>query len=202
MQHDHTNVADAELLASYVPVPQQRRSANGWTAERQRLFLTALAETGCISEACATAGITARSAFRLRASAKGARFAAAWDQALRTATAKLLTLAYERAIRGSVKELWRDGKLIAESRAPSDKLLSLLLTSLAPYNDGDATRWARLDGAAASAGQRLAPALAALEDSDVAADPLTAADFLVPPVVRPDGNRPPFDPDEDADEDW
>jgi hypothetical protein len=46
-----------------VPV---RNRYDGWTAGRQRAFIAALAETGCVSEACAEVGIIARSAYRLR----------------------------------------------------------------------------------------------------------------------------------------
>jgi hypothetical protein len=196
MQHDHPSLADAAPLANYAPVPQQRRRPDGWTAERQRLFLTVLAETGCISEACIQAGITARSAYRLRAHPKAAAFAAAWDQALRVATAKLLTLAYERAIRGAVREHWRDGKLISETRAPSDKLLSLLLTHLAPWNADAGTRWARLDTMAGSAAQKLAPGLATLEDSEVVADLLNDADFAPRPIDHEEVPLAPFDEDD------
>lgn len=197
MQHDHPAAAPAAPLANYVPVPQQSARHDGWTAERQRTFLTVLAESGCISEACAQAGITARSAYRLRAHPNGANFAAAWDQALRVATAKLLTLAYERAIRGSVREIWRDGKLVGEIRAPSDKMLSLLLTHLAPWNAEGTTRWARLDTMAIDAGHALAPALTALQDSDVVPDALTAADFTQPPIMHVDGTQPPFELEQD-----
>lgn len=49
-------------LADYRPVTGQRTRHDGWTAERQRIFLTALAETGCISEACGLAGVSSRCA--------------------------------------------------------------------------------------------------------------------------------------------
>ena len=54
------------FLADYRPVVGQRTRHDGWTAERQRTFLTVLAETGCISEACSEAGVSSRSAYRLR----------------------------------------------------------------------------------------------------------------------------------------
>ena len=61
-------VAPPETLPpapDFAPVPVRRRH-DGWTACRQRAFIAALAETGCISEACAEVGITPRSAYRLR----------------------------------------------------------------------------------------------------------------------------------------
>lgn len=54
---------------------------DGWTAERQRTFIAALAETGCVSEACGEVGITPRSAYRLREHPAASGFRAAWDHA-------------------------------------------------------------------------------------------------------------------------
>ena len=199
MKHESLPTADdaAPALAEYTPVTLQRARHDGWTADRQRSFLTALAETGCISEACRQAGITARSAYRLRAHADGERFAQAWDRALRHATAKLLTLAYERAVRGAIREVWRDGRLIAETRAPSDRLLTFLLGNLAPWAPAQETRWAGLDAMATHAASELPSLLDALEDSNVPAEELTAIDYEAqPPVTAHDPSRAPFDDDD------
>ena len=169
-------------LADYVPVARARPNRTGWTADRQRQFLTALAESGCISEACHQAGITARSAYRLRAHPAGTAFAAAWDQALRFASSRLLTLAYERAVRGAVREQWRDDKLVSETREPSDKLLIFLLDRLAPWTDAPTTRWAQLTSTAASAGGALPGTLTDLADADVPAEPLFASDYEAQPI--------------------
>lgn len=69
-------------LADYRPVTGQRTRHDGWTAERQRIFLTVLAETGCISEACTNAGVSSRSAYRLRQRADAAAFANECSSAL------------------------------------------------------------------------------------------------------------------------
>jgi hypothetical protein len=110
-----------------------------------------------------------------------------------------MTLAYERAIRGSIREQWRDGKLVGEIRQPSDKLLAMLLTHLAPWNAEPNTRWARLNKMAHEAGAALVPMLDALQDSPVPADPLTAADFAAPPILQ--GHDPHGAP-VDLDESW
>lgn len=52
MKHEPLPPDAAAPLADYVPVVLRRMRHDGWTAERQRTFLTALAETGCISESC------------------------------------------------------------------------------------------------------------------------------------------------------
>lgn len=79
---DHTHHSDP--ADSYIPVPLAPRR-NGWTAERQRVFLASLAETGSVALASARAGMTKRSAYRLRARPEAGAFADRWDAALRTA---------------------------------------------------------------------------------------------------------------------
>ena len=56
---------------------------DGWTIERQLRFLDTLARTRCVSRAAAAAGLSRKSAYRLRARADGALFAAQWDRAMR-----------------------------------------------------------------------------------------------------------------------
>ncbi|WP_404335025.1 hypothetical protein AB2M62_15030 [Sphingomonas sp. MMS12-HWE2-04] len=171
-----------------------RRRHDGWTAERQRDFLRALAETGCISEAVLHVGLTTRSAYRLRNHPQGAAFARAWDEALRLGAGKLMTLAYERAIRGQIRESWRDGKLIGQRRAPSDRMLTYLLSSLLPRNHDEATRWNGLHAMAAAAAPRFEAELAGLGDIDIAAELLTSVDFAPPPLSNQVEPAPaPFD---------
>lgn len=92
MKHDHPTPDAADPLADYTPAKLRARH-DGWTAEWQRTFLSALAETGCISEAAHAAQIAPRSAYRLRNHPDGTAFARAWDQALQLATARLMTTA-------------------------------------------------------------------------------------------------------------
>jgi hypothetical protein len=119
----------------FSPVPVQPRH-DGWTAERQRAFIAALAETGCVSEACAEVGIKPRSAYRLREHPKARAFCIAWDHALSMASARLASIAFERAVHGSVERIYRNGELVEERRKPSDKLLMWLLGHVDPVGFG------------------------------------------------------------------
>jgi hypothetical protein len=121
-----TDSADPDPLA-FDPATMRARH-DGWTASRQRAFIAALAETGCVSEACAEVGITPRSAYRLREHSAAASFRSAWGHAESMATARLTALAFERAVHGSVESIYRDGVLVEERRKPSDKLLMWLLS--------------------------------------------------------------------------
>ena len=62
-------------------IPRTRH--DGWTAERQALFIAAL-RLGCsVTRAADAAGMSRKSAYALRRRSAAARFAAAWDLALR-----------------------------------------------------------------------------------------------------------------------
>lgn len=113
-----------------VPLEDSRKRLAGWSAERQRLFLTTLAETGSVHLAAAAARLSARSAYRLRA--RSPAFAAGWDTADQLAVGRLSAIAFDRAIHGRTEQVWQEGNLVAEKRVPSDKLLMWLLARLDP----------------------------------------------------------------------
>jgi hypothetical protein len=133
-----------------IPLDDSRKRWAGWSAERQRLFLVNLAETGSVHLASSAARLTARSAYRLRA--RSPAFAAAWDTADQLAVGRLSALAFDRAINGRTEQVWHEGELVAEKRLPSDRLLMWLLARLDPRRF--AAPWElRKDGAADPQGQ-------------------------------------------------
>jgi hypothetical protein len=128
-----------------VALEDSRKRLAGWSAERQRIFISNLAETGSVHLASAAARLTARSAYRLRA--RSPAFAAAWDTADQLAVGRLSALAFDRAISGRTEQVWQEGVLVAEKRLPSDRLLMWLLARLDPRRF--AAPWElRKDGAA------------------------------------------------------
>ena len=165
---------DAEADATTPPIPatpfdgvaleDSRNRLAGWSAERQRLFLSNLAETGSVHLASAAARLTARSAYRLRA--RSPAFAAAWDTADQLAVGRLSALAFDRAISGRTEQVWQEGVLVAEKRLPSDRLLMWLLARLDPRRFA-ATWELRKDGTAdpqAEARESFPALLDALDD--------------------------------------
>ena len=128
-----------------IPLEDSRKRLAGWSAERQRVFLSCLAETGSVHLASGTARLSARSAYRLRV--RSPAFAAAWDMAERLAVGRLSALAFDRAINGRIEQIWHNGELVAEKRVPSDKLLMWLLARLDPARY--AAPWEQRRGAAA-----------------------------------------------------
>lgn len=123
------------LIPAFAPVPVRRRK-DGWTAERQALFIETLAEAGCVAEASAAAQMTPRSAYRLAARPDAAAFAEAWDMALSVASRRLAAIARSYAVDGIPEQIWRDGVLVAERRRPSERLLIYLLERLDPLRVG------------------------------------------------------------------
>lgn len=133
-----------------IELEDSRKRLAGWSAERQRVFLVNLAETGSVHLASAAARLTARSAYRLRA--RSPAFAAAWDTADQLAVGRLSAIAFDRAINGRVEQVWHEGELVAEKRLPSDRLLMWLLARLDPRRF--AAPWElRKDGAPDPQGQ-------------------------------------------------
>ncbi|MGN6278006.1 MAG: hypothetical protein ACTHM8_04705 [Sphingomonas sp.] len=110
---------DNGLIAGY------RVRHDGWTPARQRTFLRALSQTGCVRDACARAGISNTSAYRMKK--RSAAFARAWDRALAKAMPTIEQAAYERAVIGWEEPIVQGGKLVGHKRRYSDSLLRLLL---------------------------------------------------------------------------
>ncbi|MEO8176073.1 MAG: hypothetical protein ABI626_05375 [Sphingomicrobium sp.] len=113
-----------------VPLDDSRNRLAGWSADRQRLFLNHLAETGSVHLACASARLSARGACRLRA--RSPAFARGWDMAQRLSVGRLSAIAFDRALNGRLEHVYRDGELVAERRVPNDKMLMWLLARLDP----------------------------------------------------------------------
>ena len=69
-------------LPDFTPVPRRRNRRDGWTPERQRGFVAALAETGSVPAAARAVGMTPEGAYQLRRQPGAETFAAAWTAAL------------------------------------------------------------------------------------------------------------------------
>ncbi len=116
----------------WVPV-RRRPRLDGWTEEKQRRFIEALADTGLVSHAAKEVGMSRESANRLRRSPHGAAFSQAWDAARHHAGAALEDIAFERAIEGVEQNVFNEyGEVICTKRVYNDRLLTFLLRHLKP----------------------------------------------------------------------
>ncbi len=136
-------VAPSELDTPYNPadyrwVPVRRRPRlDGWTEEKQRRFIEALADTGLVSHAAKSVGMSRESANRLRRSPHGAAFSQAWDAARHHAGAALEDIAFERAIEGVEQNIYdENGAVVCTKRVYNDRLLTFLLCHLKPERYG------------------------------------------------------------------
>lgn len=162
-----------------VELEDSRKRLAGWSAERQRLFLSTLAETGSVHLSSKAARLSARGAYRLRT--RSPAFAKAWDTALQLAVGRLAAIVFDRAINGRIEQVYQDGNLVAERRVPSDKLLTWLLSRLDPLQFGSpsARALAAAGGDPRDKARNSLPDLAA-QFTDVAPDdcPVSTGEYL------------------------
>jgi hypothetical protein len=111
-----------ELRTGFAPVPRRARRA-GWTPERQRAFIAALAESGCVTRAAAAVGIAQTNCYELRRAPGAEEFRKAWDAALDFGAVRLKHVALERAIAGELVPVFSAGALIGYRRDYNDALL-------------------------------------------------------------------------------
>lgn len=110
----------------FEPVPRKYRY-DGWTAERQRAFIAALAETGSVKAAATRINMSPEGAYYLRRQPGADGFRAAWIAALDHGVQRLADIAVERAIEGvPVPIHWR-GEQVGEKRRYNDRLLMFIL---------------------------------------------------------------------------
>jgi hypothetical protein len=113
-----TSPAATPNVPAFTPVPVRAR-CDGWTEERQRVFIAALARTGCVGRAAAAAGMSRESSYRLRRRKGADSFAAAWDSILaaqpRGATG--IALVWHRIVRKAVEA---GGFVLSEAASATD----------------------------------------------------------------------------------
>src|SRR5438094_702497 len=112
----------ARLMAEFAPVPRKYRY-DGWTPERQKAFVAALAETGSVTRAAARVNMAQANCYTLRRSAGAEGFRRAWDAALHFGLKRLKDIAFERAIEGYLVPVFVAGKLMGFRRKYNDALL-------------------------------------------------------------------------------
>lgn len=139
-----------ESVPDFTPVPRRERH-DGWTPERQREFIAALAELGSVSGACRRVAMAVFGAYALRRAAGAESFRAAWKQALDMGAQRLADIAMDRAIEGVPIPIMYHGEQVAERRHYNDRLLTFMLQHHQPETYGHngalrpGVRSARLD---------------------------------------------------------
>ena len=113
--------------AGFAPVPRLRDRHDGWTPERQRAFIAALADCGSVRSAASMVNMSSESAYALRRHPQAAGFRAAWHAAQGMGVLRLKDEAFERAIHGELVPVMSAGKLMGFRRKRNDRLLMFIL---------------------------------------------------------------------------
>lgn len=96
---------------------------DGWTAERQRGFVAALAEHGGVGQAARSVGMTPQTANRLHRRPDAEDFARAWDLALAIGRGRSFDEAVRRGMHGYLTPVIRNGRVVGQRRRLDNRLL-------------------------------------------------------------------------------
>jgi hypothetical protein len=173
------------LAEAYEPVEKDAIGrairTDGFTPDRQRLFLIVLAACGVVADACRAAGISRDTAYNLRNRAKGRAFAIAWNAAVLIARGAVGDELMSRAMNGVVERIYRNGELWGERHRHDNRLAMAVL--------------ARLDRRAAGMGEGAASARIAAQEWDQFLDVVEAgagADGFLYERTRGEIEEPPM----------
>jgi len=139
------------MLPQFAPVPRQTSRHDGWTPERQRGFIEALADIGSVRAAAHAVNMTPEGAYQLRRHPEAAEFRKAWEAALALGVQRLEDAAMDRALNGVEVPVYHFGAVVGTRRVYNDRLLMFLLRNRAPkrfaadsLNTGDAATRSQL----------------------------------------------------------
>ena len=113
-------------IPEFEPVPRKYRH-DGWTPERQRAFIEALADTGCVSRAAAMVNMSQSNCYVLRRAPGAEGLRRAWDIALDFGLKRMKDFAFQRAMEGELVPVFHAGKLQGFRRKRNDALLMFCL---------------------------------------------------------------------------
>lgn len=122
-------------VPEFEPVPRKFRY-DGWTPERQRGFIAALAETGSVKAACRQVNMSQVGAYYLRRQPGADGFRAAWNAALDHGVQRLEDIAMTRAIEGVAYPVFGAKGQIGTRRSYNDRLLMFILRHRIPHRFG------------------------------------------------------------------
>jgi len=113
----------------FEPIPLRYRR-DGLTPEKQRDYVEALADCGVAREAAARIGVSEQAVGRARRRADAKSFDLACEAAVRFGARKIRSIAFERAIEGTIRRHYYHGELKSEERVFDNRLLIYLLGKL------------------------------------------------------------------------
>lgn len=100
---------------------------DGFTPEKQCIFLQALSEGHSVTQACRIVGISKQAAYALRRSARGAQFALGWQAAVLLTRDTLADELLDRAINGTIETIaLADGGTVDRRRVDNRLAMAML----------------------------------------------------------------------------
>lgn len=121
---------DEDDLPAFTPVPMARSRRDGWTPERQRGFIAALAESGIVARAARAVGMSAKSAYVLRRRPDAESFAIAWDMVEDAARARALAFVMDHVINGATRPRFYRGKFVGTVHRFENRMAMAALRAL------------------------------------------------------------------------
>lgn len=180
-------------LPSFAPAQLQRQRGAGWTPDRQRKFIEALASSACVTEAAASVGLSATSAYNLRRRPDAQAFRLAWDAAIDFGMRRLVDAALARAVHGVAVPIFWKGEQVGERREYPEHLAMFLMRAHDPARFG--AQHAAAPRHFDAAGQHLAQALDYMDEQAKGTPPaepprLTGPGAADAPVAQSDETPP------------
>ena len=140
MEQNHIHIIEAATdepascanleLGAAATIPRRQRH-DGWTPERQAIFLEALAACGVVADACRQVSLSTQSAYAYRNRRAGRAFATAWDAVLvHRARGRLSDELLSRAMNGVSEPVYHRGEIAGERIRFDNRLSMAVLTRL------------------------------------------------------------------------
>ncbi len=123
---------------AFEPVPSRSKRHDGWTPERQRAFIAALATIGIVAWAAEAAGMSRKSAYELlKRAGPDSSFARAWSEALPMGRMRGTFAAIDRALNGVEIPYFYGGLQRGTRRVYDDGLLAAALRAIERAQSGE-----------------------------------------------------------------
>lgn len=123
------------IVPDFTPVPRKYRH-DGWTADRQRAFIDALAASGSVKAAAHSINMSAEGAYYLRRQPGAEGFRAAWSAALDHGVQNLADAMMDRALHGVPVPIMYQGEQVAERRVYNERASMFILRHHLPEKYG------------------------------------------------------------------
>src|SRR5687768_14196019 len=124
------SLIEPALDAGHDVHPGRATRIDGWTPDRIRIFLAALAECGVVEDAARAAGMSKQSAYNLRNRTAGRAFHVAWTAAEHLSRRRVAGELMSRALHGCVEIIVRDGQVWGERHRFDNRLTLAVLARL------------------------------------------------------------------------